>query len=208
MKSDSVPAISPVDTITAPKLPSTARCDKQWACRDKLLDIHNFLPSATSLPPRATLRGHSTALKAQGLRRAWLSIPPPPATPITAPIVTAAVIPNPHTARTRKCTSKVINSKPICAQGSRLDVSKSDADLYATHHDCVSRFPPLPISSTKFLNFLTNFIWRISASPAKEAWDGVAHVLALFRPAFSTEGWRSVSFLRCFTVLFFLPATK
>jgi hypothetical protein len=85
----------------------TGKCDKLLACLDKLLLTRNFRPSGTNLQPRAIMPLLSMARRAQVFLRAWLSMPPQIATHTTVPIVTAAVILNRRTDRTRKCTSKV-----------------------------------------------------------------------------------------------------
>lgn len=106
-KNDSVRTQAVPPTKTALTLPSTVKCVKQLLYRGKLLVTPNCPPLVINLLPRATQQAHSMAHKAQGLQRASLSMVLRTAT--TVPIVTAAVTPNPPTAKTRRCTSKVIN---------------------------------------------------------------------------------------------------
>ena len=130
MRSDTAP---PNKTIaprmrTAPKPPSTARCDKPWVCPGKRLAILNFPRSATNPLPLAGRQVRSMARKVPVWQRAWHSIPPPPAMPTTARIVTAAVTRNHPTARTRKCTSKVISHDKSSLVAARADVPAADAN--------------------------------------------------------------------------------
>jgi hypothetical protein len=90
---------------------SMDRCDKLSVYQGKVLPIPNFLPSAINQRPLATTLLLSTARKVQVYLRTWLSMRPQTATRITVPIVTAAVTPNHHTDRTRKCTNRVIRNR-------------------------------------------------------------------------------------------------
>jgi hypothetical protein len=168
-------------TKMVPKLPSTVRCDKQSAYLGKRLAIPNCLRSVTNLLLLVGLRVPSTERKALGLRRAWLSIPPPPAMPTTARIVTAAVTRSRPTARTRKCTSKVINMDnhgPRFSSGCKPQQLSKVASKASSPHCLVHRA----------LQNLMNFSTEDLCITSQESMGRSSIFYALFRLAFSTGG--------------------
>lgn len=140
-----------------PKRPSMAKCDRQSECLGKRLDILSCLPSGTSLLPLATRRVLNMGLRALVLRRAWLSIPPPPAMPTTARIVTVVVTHSRHTARTRKCTSKVIKLKNIFLMLHGLTVQQRMQIRTTSNNECIKSIK-LPLISFLKSALLTTFL--------------------------------------------------
>lgn len=150
-KRDIAPPIRTAPTITVPKAQSMVRCDKLSGCLGKRLVTLNCPQLGTSLLRLATRQLPSMARRALVLPKAWRSMRLPLAMPTTVQIVTAAVILSRHTARTRRCTSKVINLANVSCYG-RLTFQQRMRTRTTSNNKCV-KSPHLPCFVHKDRNF-------------------------------------------------------
>lgn len=146
--SGSEPATLEPRMTTDLRLQSTVRCDKLSGFLGKQQVTINCPRLDINRRSLATRRALSTARRAQGFQREWLSITPT-ATPTTVRVVTAAVTLSRPTARIRKCTNRVIKLKHSLLSA-RTAVPAADADSPVSNGICVKPSPCLHYQSGIF----------------------------------------------------------